>query len=101
MKEQQQKVEEFMNKYELEGTTAFRIMDLVSEVGEIVSDATKSAEYGMSEEELEVNQDEFGDVVFSLCAIANDLGVDLEEAFEEALSKYEERLDQKGDPGSK
>lgn len=98
---QQQKVEEFMEKHELEGTTAFRIMDLVSEVGEIVSDATKSADYGVSEEELEVKEDEFGDVLFSLCAVANDLDVDLEQAFEKALAKYQERMEEKGDPGSK
>lgn len=100
MIEQQQKVKEFMEEHELEGTTPFRIMDLISEVGEIVSDATKSAEYGAKEENLEVKEDEFGDVIFSLCAVANDLDVDLENAFEVALEKYQSRMDEKGDPGS-
>jgi NTP pyrophosphatase (non-canonical NTP hydrolase) len=75
-------------------------MDLVSEVGEVVKDATKSSEYGMKKEELEVKEDEIGDVLFSLCAVANDLDINLEEAFESTLKKYETRIEEEGDPGS-
>jgi len=100
MNNQQEKVAEFMEKHELGGTSAFRLLDLVSEVGEVAKDATKSAEYGESPEELDVKKDEIGDVLFSLLAVSNDLGIDVEEAFQEAMNKYEKRLDEGGDPGS-
>jgi len=38
--------------------------------------------------------------LFSLLAVSNDLGIDVEEAFQEAMNKYEKRLDEGGDPGS-
>lgn len=96
----QEQVQEFVDENELEGTVEFRIMDLVSEVGEIVKDATKSADYGMKKENLEIKEDEIGDVLFSLFTVCNDLDIDAAQAFDEALQKYERRLDEKGDPGS-
>ncbi|MFB6145762.1 MAG: MazG nucleotide pyrophosphohydrolase domain-containing protein [Candidatus Nanohaloarchaea archaeon] len=101
MKDEQEKVEHFIEENDLEATTAFRIMDLVSEVGEIVKDATKSADYGRKEEELEVKKDEIGDAFFSLFAVASDLGVDAEDAFETAMEKYKDRIEEKGEPGSR
>lgn len=100
MKEEQVRVAEFMEKHELGGTTAFRLLDLVSEVGEVAKDATKTSEYGESPDDLDVKKDEIGDVLFSLLAVSNDLDIDVEEAFQEAMEKYENRMDEKGDPGS-
>jgi len=100
MKKEQEEVAQFMEKHDLGGTTAFRLLDLVSEVGEVAKDATKTSEYGQKEEELDVKKDEIGDVLFSLLAASNDLGIDAEEAFEEAMEKYERRIDDGGDPGS-
>ncbi len=101
MKEQQKEVQEFMEKYKMEGTTPFRLLDLVSEIGEVVKDATKSADYGMDKDNLEVKEDEIGDVLFSLFAVCNDLDIDAEEAFQTAIQKYESRIENKGDPSSK
>lgn len=98
--EEQKKVEEFVEKHDMEATSAFRVLDLVAEVGEIASDAAKSADYGMKEGELEVKKDELGDALFSLISVANDLGIDLEEALDESLEKYEARIEEKGDAGS-
>lgn len=100
MRKEQEKVSEFMEKHELGGTTAFRILDLVSEVGEVAKDATKTSEYGESPDDLEVKKDEIGDVLFSLLAVSNDLDIDAEEALEQAMEKYEERISDRGDPGS-
>lgn len=100
MKKEQERVLEFMKEHELGGTTAFRLLDLVSEIGEVAKDATKSSEYGQSPKDLEVKKDEIGDVLFSLLAVSNDLGIDAEEAFQEAIGKYERRIDDGGDPGS-
>ncbi|MFB6208888.1 MAG: MazG nucleotide pyrophosphohydrolase domain-containing protein [Candidatus Nanohaloarchaea archaeon] len=100
MKQSQRKVEEFIERNDLEGTTAFRIIDLFAEVGEIASDAAKSADYGDIEDELEVSKDEIGDALFSLLAVASDLGIDAEEALEESIEKYGRRIQDSGDPGS-
>lgn len=101
MMDEQQKVEKFAEKHGLQATSAFRILDLVAEVGEIASDAAKSADYGLEEEELDVKKDELGDAFFSLISVANDLGIDLEEALDKSLEKYESRISERGDPGSK
>lgn len=101
LKEEQERVEEFMEEHDMQGTTPFRLIDLVSEIGEIAQDAAKSSSYGAEKEQMHIKEDEFGDVLFSLFALANDLDVDLDEAFESALAKYAERIDKKGDPGSR
>lgn len=98
--EEQEKVAEFIEKYEMDGTAEFRILDLVSEVGEVAKDATKSAGYGTEPENLSVKKDEIGDVLFSLLAVAESLDIDAEEALNVALEKYERRINEKGDPGS-
>ena len=99
--EEQQKVAEFIEMHDLDGTTEFRILDLVSEVGEIAKDATKSTGYGVEPENLSVKKDEIGDVLFSLLAVAESLEIDAGDALETALKKYERRIESKGDPSSK
>ncbi|WP_414837737.1 MazG nucleotide pyrophosphohydrolase domain-containing protein [Candidatus Nanosalina sp. VS9-1] len=99
MKEQE-KVAEFIQKHELDGTAEFRILDLVSEVGEVAKDATESAGYGERPEKLDVKKDEIGDVFFSLLAVAESLDIDAEEALDEALEKYRSRISEKGSPTS-
>lgn len=98
--EQQEKVAEFIEEHDLDGTTEFRILDLVSEVGEIAGDATKTAEYGLEKDKLDVKEDEIGDAFFSLLAVSESLDVDAEEALEMALDKYRERMEKTGDAGS-
>jgi NTP pyrophosphatase (non-canonical NTP hydrolase) len=98
---EQDKVAEFIEEHEMDGTLEFRILDLVSEVGEIAKDATKSADYGKEPEKLSVKKDEIGDVLFSLLAVAESLDIDAGEALDTALEKYEKRIKEKGDPSSK
>ena len=101
MMNQQEKVREFIEKNELDSTPEFRILDLVSEVGEIAKDATKSTDYGTSPEDISVKEDEIGDVLFSILAVAESLDIDSDKALDTALEKYRERIGEKGDPGSK
>jgi len=96
----QDKVSEFFDQHDLEGDAEFRILDLIAEVGEIAADATKSADYGQKRENLSVKEDEIGDALFSLLAVADKLGVDAEQALEKSLSKYRSRIEDTGDPGS-
>ena len=97
---QQEKVADFIEKHDMDGTPEFRILDLVSEIGEVAKDATKSTGYGVEPEKISVKKDEIGDVVFSVFAVAESLDIDAKEALDIALEKYERRIDQKGDPGS-
>jgi len=97
---QQEKVADFIEKHDMDGTPEFRILDLVSEIGEVAKDATKSTGYGVEPEKISVKKDEIGDVVFSVFAVAESLDIDAKEALDIAIEKYERRIDQKGDPGS-
>lgn len=99
MKEQE-KVAEFIDEQDLEGTTAFQILDLAAEIGEIAADAAKSANYGTEPENLDVKEDEIGDALFSLFAVAESLDIDAGEALEAALEKYRRRIEETGDAGS-
>jgi MazG nucleotide pyrophosphohydrolase domain. len=100
MKDQQRRAEEFAEENDLDAPTPFRLLDLASELGEIAKDATKTAEYGEKPGQLEVKQDEIGDLLFSLFMVCDSLDVDAQEAFDEAMRKYEERVENTGEPGS-
>ncbi len=100
MKSDQEKVAEFIDKHDMEATAAFRLIDVFAEMGEIASEAAKSSDYGMNEEELDISEDEFGDALFSLLSLAEAADIDAEEALEGSLEKYRSRIDEKGDPGS-
>lgn len=101
MKKFQERAVEFAEENDLDASTEFRALDFVSEAGEIISDITKSADYCESPNDIEVKQDEIGDLLFSLFLLAEDLGIDVEEAFEQAMEKYRSRVEKKGGPGSK
>lgn len=101
VKEKQEEVRKFKEKHGMKGTKEFQILDLVSEIGEIAKDATKSANYGTEKEELHVKEDEIGDAIFSLLATSEALNINAEKAFQKALEKYEKRIEETGDPGSK
>ncbi|NHN60382.1 MULTISPECIES: MazG-like family protein [Halorussus] len=96
----QEKVAAFFAEHDIEGEPAYQILDLASEVGEIAKDAADSTDYGAAPEDLEVKTDELGDVLFSLLAVAESLDVDADDALDEALAKYEARIEETGDPGS-
>ncbi|MEY7849373.1 MazG-like family protein [Natrarchaeobius sp. A-rgal3] len=96
----QQAVAEFVETHGLETPPEFRLLDLVSEVGELGKDANESTGYGASPADLEIADDEIGDVLFALFALADSLEIDAEEALAEALEKYEQRIETADSPGS-
>lgn len=98
---EQEKVENFMQEHDMEGTPEFRILDLLAEIGEIAGDAAKSSDYGLERESLEVREDEIGDALFSLLAVCNSLDIDAGEALETSLEKYRDRIEETGDAGSR
>jgi NTP pyrophosphatase (non-canonical NTP hydrolase) len=101
LKIEQEKVAEFVEKNDLESPPEFRLLDALSELGEVAKDVNESTEYGKTSQDVEVNQDEIGDVLFSVLAFADSVGIDSEEALQTALDKYRERFETKGDPSSR
>lgn len=100
LKEIQNKTKDFCVKNDLETSLEFRVLDLVSEVGELSKEVLKVSNYGKDKIKLTENmKSEFGDVFFSLIASANCLGVDLEKSFNSVIEKYNKRLT-KGGAGS-
>ena len=100
MDDQQTAVAAFVETYDLETPPEYRLLDLVSEVGELGKDANTSTEYGTNPAELDLATDEIGDVLFATLALADSLEIDAEAALEEAMAKYEQRLDARESPGS-
>jgi NTP pyrophosphatase (non-canonical NTP hydrolase) len=96
----QRRVAEFVATHDLHAAPEYRLLDLVSEVGELAKDANVSTDYGSTPEDVAINDDELGDALFALLALAESLDVDAGSALETALEKYEERIDTSGEPSS-
>ncbi|MFH1971702.1 MAG: MazG-like family protein [Patescibacteria group bacterium] len=96
----QEKVQEFAKKNKLDSPPEFRVLDLVSEIGEVSKEVLKMTNYGTKP--LQKNNEvksELGDVLYSLITLANKLDINLEEALDLVLEKYQKRL-KKGSAGS-
>ena len=98
--DEQDRVAAFVEVHGLRAPPAFRLLDLVSEVGELAKAAAESTGYGDRPGAIDVPADEVGDALFSLLALAEGLDVDAGEALEAALAKYERRLAERGEPSS-
>ena len=97
----QQAVARFVMAHGLEASPQARLLDLVSEAGEVAKELLKGTNYGREAFRPGAAwAGELGDLFFALACLANATGVDLEAALEDALAKYEARLAQRGDAGS-
>lgn len=95
----QRRVAAFVAAHELDVPPAHRVLDLVSEVGEVAKEVNESTGYGTTDA-VSVAPDELGDTLFALLALADALDVDAGTALDRSLSKYEARLDESGTAGS-
>lgn len=101
MKELQKNVKKFCEIYNLECPLEFRILDLVSEMGEFAKEIIKATNYGKEKFNFRKEiENEMGDLFFSLIVVANQLNIDLEKALKSALRKYEKRIKEKGEASS-
>ncbi|WP_135829288.1 MazG-like family protein [Halorussus halobius] len=96
----QRKVAQFLATHEMDADPAYRALDLASEVGELAREVNDSTDYGDSPGDVAASSDELGDALFALLALAASLDVDAGSALDESLAKYEDRIDETGDPGS-
>lgn len=98
----QLRVAAFVARHRLEADPAHRLLDVVSELGELAKEALEASRYGRRKfKPTPAWRDEFGDVAFALLCLANSTGVDFEAAVQAALKKYARRLRRRGAAGSR
>jgi len=97
--DEQARVAAFLDGNDLRAPPENRVLDLASEVGELAKNVNESTDYGACEG-ADVERDELGDALFCLLALADELDYDAGAAVDEALAKYEDRLDESGSAGS-
>ena len=91
----------FVEAHALEAPPAIRLLDLVSEAGEVAKELLTGTRYGREEFRPGAAwTEELADLFFALVCVANSTGVNLESALDDALAKYDARLAQQGDAGS-
>ena len=96
----QQRVATFVENHEMDAPVVYRLLDVVSELGEVAKDATESTDYGAHPEDVDLSADEFGDALFALLALGDAADIDAEQALDGALEKYEGRITDSGSPSS-
>ena len=96
----QRRVAEFVEAHDMETTAEFRLLDLLSELGELAKNVTESTDYGANPGAAAIEEDELGDALFCLLALAESQGYDASEALDTALEKYEDRIADTGDASS-
>lgn len=88
-------------EFDLELTPERRVLDLVSETGELSKEVLTASDYG--EGDFAVTDDlvdEFGDVYYCLLSLAIELDIDPEAALEASIEKYRDRADERDSVGS-
>lgn len=94
---------DFCNRYRIDCSLESRLLDVISELGELSKEVLKASDYG-KKPDIDCTEDlilEFGDVFFSLNCLANTLGIDMNKALELALAKYEKRFIERSSISSK
>ena len=82
----QQQVKDFCQTHQLDTPLEFRMLDLISELGEVAKEILKTSNYGNRKFHLQPEfSDELSDVFFSLITATNQCDIDLEEALQQAI----------------
>ena len=78
-----------------------RILDTQSEMGELAKEYLYCSGYGTDEFVLSNDfKMEYGDVLYCLLSLANELNISADECLDMAIAKYQERIDKKKNMGS-
>ena len=102
MREEQQRVGQLIRSYGLGKSPEGRMLDLVSEVGELSKELLKASDYGNKPvAATHTMVEELGDCLFSLLCLSEALKVDAENAFNGVLEKYQQRFAETGQIGHK
>ena len=97
----QQRVAAFMRRHNLQHDPATHALDLVSEVGEVAKEVLLATDYGRRPPQFRPElEEELGDALYSLLALAETCGVDTDDALGAVLEKYQRRIEERGGLGS-
>ncbi len=97
----QEKVTVFARENNVLRDPTTHILDLVSEVGEVVKAVLRATDYGLHAPEFGTGiQAEIGDSLYSLLVLASVCQVDADEALQQVLEEYQQRIEDHGNPGS-
>jgi NTP pyrophosphatase (non-canonical NTP hydrolase) len=92
---------EFFNEHGMSEDISSRLLDLVSEVGELCDEHVEITERNTKDFSPTTEWHlEMGDIMFVLATLANRTGVDLEVVLEASLNKMRERFKDTGQIGS-
>ena len=79
-----------------------RLLDISSELGELEKEYLENSKYGTQEFKLSDEFEmEFGDTLYSLLSLADELNLDAEKCLDKALKKYNSRIAKNKSMGSK
>jgi NTP pyrophosphatase (non-canonical NTP hydrolase) len=93
----QEKVGEFCQQRQLGSDINARLLDLLSELGELAKESLRQTSYGTKSFTSSTEwENEMGDIVFSLVCLANQSETDLASVLSSALDKYQSRLNRTG-----
>ena len=99
--EYQERVSTFVDRIGLRASAEARLLDLISEVGEVAKESLKATHYGNEPFTVTETWDgEVADVFFALICLANATNVNLDTALTNALEKYQARVNANGNAGS-
>ena len=97
----QQQAVRFAQQHQLQHTAPVHALDLMSELGEVAKELLKATQYGESPAQFRPEMmEELGDLLYSLCLLAEAVDVDLDTALQKVLAKYKQRWQNKGHIGS-
>ena len=78
-----------------------RLLDTQSEIGELAKEYLKNSKYGTTDfvmtEDFEM---EYGDVLYCLLSLANELNINAEDCLDKVIAKYRKRIESKKTMGS-
>lgn len=78
-----------------------RLMDIQSEMGELVKEYLKHSDYGSKDFKLEEDfKMEFADCLYSMLSLADELNFSAEEYLDKVIAKYKARIENHGNMGS-
>ena len=78
-----------------------RLLDIESEIGELAKEYLKSSKYGTRDFEMTDDfKEEFGDVLYAILSLSNELEIKAEECLDRALEKMKKRMEKNNSFGS-
>jgi NTP pyrophosphatase (non-canonical NTP hydrolase) len=93
-------VKRFVTQNQLDYSVEARMLDLISEFGELSKEVLKNTNYVIDPFEANAKCVEgFGDVYFSLLALAEAANIDLDKALHKAVEQYAVRISAAGGLG--